>query len=96
MLCISVVIGISISPYFADIGFLLDSTTAFAEFGIIALWLTFVIIGGQIDLSIASIMALVTCVVASLYRHLGIGLAFALPDRRRTGLSSSGASMGCW
>ncbi len=79
MLCISIGIGISISPFFADIGFLLDSTTAFAEFGIIALWLTFVIIGGQIDLSVASVMALVTCVVASLYRHLGLSLAIALP-----------------
>jgi rhamnose transport system permease protein len=79
MLCISIALGLSISPYFADIGFLLDSTTAFAEFGIVALWLTFVIIGGQIDLSVASIMALVSCVVASLYRYQGLDMAIALP-----------------
>lgn len=79
MLVISAVIGVSISPYFADVHFLLDSTTAFAEFGIVALWLTFVIIGGQIDLSVASVMALVVCIVANLYRYLHLTLLAGFP-----------------
>lgn len=68
MLIISIIVGTLLSPYFADLGFILDSTSLFIEFGMIALALTFVIIAGMIDLSIASAMALVGCVTGTFYQ----------------------------
>jgi rhamnose transport system permease protein len=47
-----------LSPYFLDAAGLLDASTLYMEAGIVALGMTFVIIGGQIDLSVASNMAL--------------------------------------
>ncbi len=77
ILIISIVVSTLLSPYFADIRFILDSTSMFIEFGIIALALTFVIISGQIDLSVASAMALVGCITAMLY-HSGTGMGAAI------------------
>ena len=81
MLIVSIVVGTLLSPYFADMGFILDSTSLFIEFGMIALTLTFVIISGMIDLSVASAMALVGCVTGTFYQSgvpmlaaIGIGL----------------------
>jgi len=71
MLGISILVGMILSPYFADLGFILDSTSLFIEFGIVALALTYVILAGMIDLSIASAMALVGCVTA-IFFQLGV------------------------
>jgi rhamnose transport system permease protein len=46
------------SPYFLDLHNLFDSTQSFSEKALIALSMTLVIIGGDIDLSVASIVAL--------------------------------------
>jgi rhamnose transport system permease protein len=46
------------SPYFLDLHNLLDSTQSFSEKALIALTMTLVIIGRDIDLSVASIVAL--------------------------------------
>lgn len=46
------------SPYFLDVHNLLDSTQSFSEKALIALSMTLVIIGRDIDLSVASIVAL--------------------------------------
>jgi len=75
MLVASIVIGYLLSPYFRDLFFVLDSSSLYIEFGIVALALTFVIISGQIDLSVASAMSLVACIIATLY---GIGVPFGL------------------
>ncbi|MCL5046305.1 MAG: ABC transporter permease [Actinobacteria bacterium] len=75
LLVISFWVGSSLSPYFLDARFLFDSTSLYMEVGVAALAMTFVIIAGQIDLSVASAMALVACVTAVLYRS---GLAMVL------------------
>ncbi len=55
------------SPYFLHAGYLLDQTSLYVEGGFLALGMTFVIVGGQIDLSVASAMALVAAVTAKLF-----------------------------
>ena len=77
ILIISVTVSTMLSPYFSDIRFILDSTSMFVEFGIVALALTLVIIAGQIDLSLASNMALTGCVVATLF-HNGVNMGVAI------------------
>lgn len=54
----------ALSPYFLDLGYILDSFTLSAEFAMVALILTMVIIAGEIDLSPASNMALSACLFA--------------------------------
>ena len=54
----------ALSPYFADVAYILDSFTLSAEFAMVALVLTMVIISGEIDLSPASNMALSACLFA--------------------------------
>jgi rhamnose transport system permease protein len=65
VLLIIALIGASVlSPYFLDIAYILDSFTLSAEFAMVALVLTMVIISGEIDLSPASNMALSACLFA--------------------------------
>lgn len=54
----------ALSPYFLDLGYILDSFTLSAEFAMVALVLTMIIISGEIDLSPASNMALSACLFA--------------------------------
>jgi rhamnose transport system permease protein len=61
-----------LSPYFLDVSYLLNSSTLYVETGLLALAMTLVIVAGQIDLSVASILALVTCLTAWLNQQLGI------------------------
>ena len=58
-----IIINSNISPYFLDLYNLIDSTFLFSEKAIIALSMTFVIIARQIDLSVASIIAVSSCVL---------------------------------
>ena len=53
-----------LSPYFLDVRYILDSFTLSAEFAMVALVLTMVIIAGEIDLSPAANMALSACLFA--------------------------------
>lgn len=62
------------SPYFLDAHNLFDSTQAFTEKAIIALSMTLVIIGRDIDLSVAGIIALCSTVIGWL-ATLGVGSA---------------------
>jgi rhamnose transport system permease protein len=57
------ILNSNISPYFLDLYNLIDSTFLFSEKAIIALTMTFVIIARQIDLSVASIIAVSSCVL---------------------------------
>lgn len=59
-----IVAGALLSPFFLDINYILSSFTLYAEFAIVALVLTMVIIAGEIDLSPASNMALSACIFA--------------------------------
>lgn len=63
VLFVILLINSNISPYFLDLYNLIDSTFLFSEKAIIALSMTFIIIARQIDLSVASIMALSSCVL---------------------------------
>lgn len=62
------------SPYFLDAQNLLDSTQSFSEKAIIALSMALVIIGRDIDLSVASIVALCATTIGWL-ATLGVGTA---------------------
>lgn len=53
-----------LSPFFLDVAYILRSFTLYAEFAIVALVLTMVIIAGEIDLSPAANMALSACLFA--------------------------------
>lgn len=77
LLIIAIFAGILLSPYFADIKFIFNSSSIYLEYGLIALALTFTIITGQIDLSMASVLVLVSCVIAKFY-HLGVSMELAM------------------
>ena len=79
LLFLAFIIGASLSPYFLDGPFLLDSTTLFTEGAIITLGMTFVIISGSIDLSVASTLALVACVMAVLHVQFNMPMEAAIP-----------------
>lgn len=64
LLVIGIFAGGLLSPFFLDINYILRSFTLYAEFAIVALVLTMVIISGEIDLSPAANMALSACLFA--------------------------------
>ena len=70
-----IIINSNVTPYFLDLYNLIDSTFLFSEKAIIALSMTLVVIARQIDLSVASIIAVSSCVLgyttsAVSYTHL--------------------------
>jgi len=67
-------LGIVLSPYFLDLKYLYNHTSLFIETGILAIGMTFVILTGQIDLSVGSTLALVACTSATL-----LSKGFSLP-----------------
>ena len=85
-LLIAIGIGARLSPFFADLGFILQSATYYIEFAIVALVLTIVIISGEIDLSPAAQMALSACVFAAVYRS-GAPIAAAMGISLLSGLA---------
>lgn len=68
-----------LSPYFLDAYFLFDETSLFMELGILALAMTLVIISGNIDLSVASGLALVGAVTAILHVKAGVPMGLVIP-----------------
>jgi rhamnose transport system permease protein len=75
---LSLVVGTAMSPYFLDLNYLLSSTTMYTELGIIALPFTYLMIAGEIDLSVASTMSLVACICATLFK-LGVPMMAVIP-----------------
>src|SRR5262245_23005507 len=69
LLIIALVIGSKMSEYFLDSEYLLDQTSLSIRVGFMALAMTFVIIAGQIDLSVGSGALLVSVIAASAYAH---------------------------
>lgn len=67
LLVLAFFVGAMLSDYFLDTQYLLDSTSLYMEVGIMALAMTFVIISGNIDLSVASNLALTAVVCGRLY-----------------------------
>ncbi|WP_226783124.1 ABC transporter permease [Oceaniglobus trochenteri] len=72
------VVASVLSPGFADPQFLLFSATFFAEYGLVALVMTMLIISGEIDLSVASQMALSACTFGICIEG-GVPVAVAIP-----------------
>ena len=69
-------------PRFLDAAYLFDRSSLYMEAGLMALGMTFVIVGGHIDLSCASMLALVGTVVATLHVKVGwplLPLVFLAP-----------------
>lgn len=77
LLIAAIVVGSQLSEYFLDINYILKSFTLSAEFAIVALVLTMVIIAGEIDLSPAANMALSACLFAWA-QSAGIAMPFAI------------------
>ena len=63
------VICSNLSEHFLDIRYLLDSSSLYIELGIITLAMSLVIVSGEIDLSVASMLALVACWTTWLHAH---------------------------
>ena len=70
--------GSLLSPYFLDASFLLNYTSLYIEVGIMAIAMTFIIISGNIDLSTASILALVASMAGVFYFDVGIPMAITI------------------
>ncbi|HEY2759859.1 MAG TPA: hypothetical protein VGI75_03930, partial [Pirellulales bacterium] len=76
MICFG--IGAKLLPdFFLDASYLLDSTSLSMEVGLLALAMTFIIITGNIDLSVAGGTSLVAVTVALLHAH-GHAMAFCM------------------
>ena len=63
VLILILILNSNISPYFFDLVNLIDSTFLFSEKAIVALSMTLIIISRQLDLSVASIIAISSCVL---------------------------------
>lgn len=74
---LSIVVGTLLSPFFLDFGFLLSSTTIYVELGLIAILMTLLMVAGEIDLSVASMMTLTSCTVATFF-ELGLPMQVLL------------------
>lgn len=79
--CLGVVV-----PGYLSVSSLLDTTRTFVETGILALGMTLVIISGGIDLSIASLLALVSVVMGMSFQA-GLPLVFAIAVGLLTGVA---------
>ena len=78
LLFVSFFIGTWLSPYFLDVPFLFNSTTLYIETAIMVLGMTYVIISGNIDLSVASTLALVATVMAVLHFELNVPMELTI------------------
>lgn len=85
LLILGIIAGSLLSPFFLDINYILSSFTLYAEFAIVALVLTMVIIAGEIDLSPAANMALSACIFAWL-QAAGVPVPAALALGLASGL----------
>jgi rhamnose transport system permease protein len=77
-LLLSFASGVLLSPNFLDIRFLLGSTIYYTELGLIALCFSLLMTLGELDLSVAANMTLVTCILGVLHRA-GAGMGLLIP-----------------
>ena len=78
LVILAFIVGGLLSPYFLDFSFLLSYTSLYIEVGIMAIAMTFVIISANIDLSMASLLALVASLVGVMYFDLGIPMVLTI------------------
>jgi rhamnose transport system permease protein len=67
ILIVTILINIAQSPFYLSVGNIVNLFQLSIEKIIIALVMTFIIINGEIDLSVASVMGLAACLLAKLY-----------------------------
>ena len=77
LLILSIIASLQLSPFFADLAFIMDSATPYVEDGLIAIVLTLIIISGEIDLSIASMIALTAVIFGTVY-NAGFGMPLSV------------------
>ena len=68
LLILTFIVNANLSPHFLNVRNLFDMTLHFTEKGIVALTMTLVIISGNIDLSVASNMAMSAAVMGVAFR----------------------------
>ena len=78
LLILAFIVGSLMSPYFLDAVFLFNYTSLYIEVGIMAIGMTFIIISGNIDLSVASILALVASAAGVVYFDLGVPMVMTI------------------
>lgn len=78
LLVVAFFISSRLSPYFLDVHYIFDATSLYVEIGVMALAMTFVIISGNIDLSVASMLAVVAVSFGLVYTRLGVPLPIAI------------------
>lgn len=78
LLVLAFVVSSRLSPYFLDLQYMFDSTSLFMEVGAMALAMTFVIISGNIDLSVGSMLALVAVSFGLVYKQLHVPIELAI------------------
>ena len=94
LLAAIVAANVSASPYYLGVGNLVNLFQLSIEKVIVALAMTLIIINGEIDLSVASIMGLAACVLAWLFQ-LGVPVPAALLAGLAAG-AVAGAFNGFW
>jgi len=72
------IINASLSPYYLNFKSLIDATTTFLDKAFIVLPMAFVIILGDIDISVASTVAFSSVVMAVSYNNLGVPMELAM------------------
>ena len=77
LLCAIVALNSLGSPYFLSVGNFVNLFQLSIEKSIVALTMALVIIGGEIDLSVASVMGLAACVMAWTF-HAGAPMPLAI------------------
>ena len=70
--------SVLMSASFRDLNYIMSAATRYMEFAIMALMMSYIIISGLIDLSVASTMACVATITGLLYRELGFSMGLAL------------------
>ncbi len=78
MLLIGFGVSSALSPYFLDADFLFRQALLYMEIGIIALGETYIIISGNLDLSIAGNLAMVACVSAFFHGQVGLPMEYCI------------------
>ncbi len=94
LLVIIVAANVSASPYYLGVGNLVNLFQLSVEKVIVALAMTLIIINGEIDLSVASIMGLAACVLAWLFQ-MGVPVPAAILVALAAG-ALAGAFNGFW
>ncbi len=94
LLIVIVAVNIEHSPYYLGVGNIVNLFQLSIEKIIVALIMTLVIINGEIDLSVASVMGLAACVLAYLFQ-LGTPMPLAIVAALLAGLAA-GLFNGFW